>query len=119
MLEEIALLRRYPSRIVFDNRPEFRSARLDAWAYEHKVALEFIQPGKPIQSAVMESFNGRMRDELLNQHWWREVAEARDGIDTHLVGYNEVRPHSALGNQTPSEFARRYPATLNTQRLAS
>jgi putative transposase len=119
VLEEIALLRGYPSRIVLDNGPEFRSTRLDAWAYEHKVALEFIQPGKPIQNAVMESFNGRMRDELLNQHWWREVAEAREAIDAHLLDYNEVRPHSALGNQTPSEFARRYTETLNTQRLAS
>ena len=102
-----------------DNGPEFRSTRLDAWAYEHGVALEFIQPGKPIQNAVMESYNGRMRDELLNQHWWRSIAEARNAVDAYREDFNEVRPHSALDNQTPGEFARRYAATLNSQRLAS
>jgi len=118
-LEEIALLRGYPARITLDNGPEFRSVKLDAWAYEHGVALEFIQPGKPIQNAVMESYNGRMRDELLNQHWWRSIAEARNAVDAYREDFNEVRPHSALDNQTPGEFARRYAATLNLQRLAS
>ncbi len=119
VLEEIALLRGYPARIVLDNGPEFRSTRLDAWAYEHGVALEFIQPGKPIQNAVMESYNGRMRDELLNQHWWRSIAEARDAVDAYRQDFNEIRPHSALDNDTPSEFARRYTETLNTQELVS
>lgn len=118
-LEEIALLRGYPVRILLDNGPEFRSAQLDAWAYERGVALDFIQPGKPIQNAFMESYNGRMRDELLNQHWWRSVAEARDAVDAYRTDFNEVRPHSALGNQTPSEFARRYAASLNPQSMAS
>ena len=118
-LEEIALLRGYPTRIRVDNGPEFRSARLDAWAYEHGVTLEFIQPGKPIQNAVMESYNGRMRDELLNQHWWRSIAEARDAVDAYREDFNEVRPHSALDNRTPGEFARRYAAALTQQRLAS
>jgi putative transposase len=119
VLEEIALERGYPTRIILDNGPEFRSTRLDAWAYEHKVALEFIQPGKPIQNAVMESYNGRMRDELLNQHWWRSIAEAREAVDAYRQDFNEVRPHSALDNKTPSEFARRYTETLNSQRIAS
>ena len=119
VLEEIALLRGYPARITLDNGPEFRSTRLDAWAYEHGVALEFIQPGKPIQNAVMESYNGRMRDELLNQHWWRSIAEARDAVAAYREDFNEVRPHSALDNRTPGEFARRHAATLNSQRLAS
>lgn len=118
-LEEIALLRGYPARIVLDNGPEFRSTRLDAWAYERGVALEFIQPGKPIQNAVVESFNGRMRDELLNQHWWRSVAEARDAVDAYREDFNEVRPHSALDNKTPSEFARRYTELLTQPGLAS
>ncbi len=83
------------------------------------MALEFIQPGKPIQNAVMESYNGRMRDELLNQHWWRSIAEARDAVDAHREAFNEVRPHSALDNRTPSEFARRHAATINSQRMAS
>lgn len=104
-LEEIALERGYPRRIVVDNGSEFRSMVLDAWAYEHDVDLEFIQPGKPIQNAVVESFNGRMRDELLNQHWWRSLDEARRAIAAYREDYNHVRPHSSLGNQTPEEFA--------------
>ncbi len=119
VLDEIALLRGYPARIVVDNGPEFRSTQLDAWAYAHGVTLEFIQPGKPMQNAVMESYNGRMRDELLNLHWWRSIAEARDALDAYRQDFNEVRPHSALDNQTPSQFARRYTEALNLQRLAS
>jgi putative transposase len=105
VLDEIALERGYPARIVIDNGSEFRSAAVDAWAYEHGVALEFIQPGKPIQNAAVESFNGRMRDELLNQHWWRTLDEARRAVAAYREDYNRVRPHSALGNRTPEEFA--------------
>jgi len=105
VLDEIALERGYPAGIVVDNGAEFRSAALDAWAYEHGVTLEFIQPGKPIQNAAIESFNGRMRDELLNQHWWRTINEARRAVAAYREDYNHVRPHSALGNQTPEEFA--------------
>ena len=119
VLEEIALLRGYPARITVDNGPEFRSVQMDAWAYEHGVALEFIQPGRPIQNPFVESYNGRMRDELLNLHWWRSVAEAREAAQMFREDFNEVRPHSALDNQTPAEFARRYAATLNSQGLAS
>ena len=104
-LEVIAIERGYPKRIRIDNGPEFRSAALDAWAYEHHVALEFIQPGKPIQNAVIESYNGRMRDELLNLHWWRTVSEARDAVTGYRLDYNHVRPHGSLDNQTPAEFA--------------
>src|SRR5262249_38367421 len=105
VLDEIALERGYPFGIVVDNGSEFRSAELDAWAYEHGVVLQFIQPGKPIQNAAIESFNGRMRDELLNQHWWRTIDDARRAIASYREDYNHVRPHSALGNQTPAEFA--------------
>ena len=104
-LEVIAIERGYPKRISVDNGPEFRSTALDARAYEHGVALEFIQPGKPIQNAVIESYNGRMRDELLNLHWWRTVAEARAAIHAHRIDYNHVRPHGALDDRTPTEFA--------------
>lgn len=105
VLDEIALERGYPGGIVVDNGTEFRSTALDAWAYEHGVVLEFIQPGKPIQNAAVESFNGRMRDELLNQHWWRTLEEAREAVAAYREDYNQVRPHSALGNRTPEEFA--------------
>jgi len=105
VLDEIALERGYPFGILVDNGSEFRSAALDAWAYTHNVTLEFIQPGKPIQNAAIESFNGRMRDELLNQHWWRTLDEAGRAVADYREDYNRVRPHSALGNRTPEEFA--------------
>jgi putative transposase len=70
------------------------------------VALEFIQPGKPIQNAVIESYNGRMRDELLNGQWWRTLGEAQGAVTEYRQDYNEVRPHSALAGRTPNEVAR-------------
>jgi transposase InsO family protein len=76
-LETIALERGYPLRISLDNGPELRSRALDQWAYEHGVVLDFIQPGRPIQYAVIQSFNGRMRDVWLNSHGWRTIAEAQ------------------------------------------
>ena len=79
---------------------------LDAWAHEHGVLLDFIDPGKPMQNAVVESYNGRMRDECLNVNWWSTIEDARRGIDAHRVDYNEVRPHGSLNNRTPTEFAR-------------
>ena len=118
-LEEIALERGYPTRITLDNGPEFRSQALDAWAYERGVTLDFIQPGKPIQNAVLESYNGRMRDELLNLHWWRTIDEARLAVAEYREDHNRVRPHSALGYHTPHEFATNYAAPLNPRRLAS
>jgi putative transposase len=84
-LEEAALERGYPQRITIDNGPEFRSAALDAWAYQHGVALEFIEPGKPMQNPFVESYNGKMRDELLNQHWWRTLDEARRAVANGTV----------------------------------
>lgn len=105
-LEELELERGLPKRIVLDNGSEFRSQALDEWAYRHDVHLAFIEPGKPVQNAFAESFNGRMRDECLNQHWTRDVAEARSVIGAYREDYNEVRPHSSLGQRTPSEFAR-------------
>lgn len=118
-LEEIAVERGYPARITCDNGPEFRSMALDAWAYEHRVTLDFIQPGKPIQNSLCESFNGRMRDECLNSHWWRSIQEARKGIEEYRRDYNEARPHSALNNRTPAEFAAERGGAVNPQRLVS
>jgi putative transposase len=103
VLNEIALERGYPERIVLDNGPEFRSQALDAWAYEHGVVLEFIQPGKPVQNAYVESFNGKMRDECLNVHWFGDVEEERDIINAWREDYTHVRPHSSLGYRTPAE----------------
>jgi len=106
VLEELLTERGLPKRIVVDNGSEFRSQKLDEWAYRHGVQLDFIEPGKPVQNAYVESFNGKMRDECLNQHWFQGLAEARAEIAAFRMDYNEVRPHSSLGQKTPSEFAR-------------
>ena len=84
-----------------DNGPEFAGRTLDAWAYAHGVHLHFIDPGKPVQNAYIESFNGRLRDECLNEHWFMSLPEAR----TIVEAAGAVRPHSALGNRTPKELA--------------
>ena len=99
-------MRGTPEMIVTDNGPEFAGKALDAWAYRRGVKLHFIRPGKPVENAYIESFNGKFRDECLNEHWFTEP-RARAGRHRRLAqDYNEVRPHSALGNIPPAEFAR-------------
>lgn len=95
-----------PREIRLDNGPELTSRALDQWAYERGVSLRFIEPGKPVQNAYIESFNGRLRDECLNEHWFLSLAHAREIIEEWRCDYNQRRPHSALGNLTPLEFAR-------------
>ena len=107
VLEAIAALRGYPKQIVIDNGPEFTGRILDAWAYEKGVELRFIEPGKPTQNAFVESFNGRFRDECLNQQWFVTLADAQCIIEAWRQDYNTIRLHSSLGNLTPVEFARR------------
>jgi putative transposase len=94
-----------PKTIVLDNGPEMRGQALDEWAYRNGVQLAFIQPGKPSQNAFVESFNGRFRDECLNEHWFLDLKDARKIIEAWRLDYNAKRPHSALGYQTPEEFA--------------
>jgi putative transposase len=79
---------------------------LDAWAYEHGVRLNFIRPGKPVENAYIESFNGRFRDECLNEHWFLTMAHARRVIEAWRIEYNTERPHSSLGNLTPEQFVK-------------
>ena len=95
-----------PDEIVMDNGPELTSRALDQWAYERGVRLHFIEPGKPQQNGYIESFNGKLRDECLNEHWFLTLAHARQTIEDWRNDYNQRRPHSALGNRTPLEFAR-------------
>jgi putative transposase len=106
VLEQIASTRPLPTTIVCDNGPEFTGRALDAWAYARGVQLHFIRPGKPIENAFAESFNGKMRDECLNENWFADLGEARTKIGLWRIDYNEVRPHSALGNRTPTEYAK-------------
>ena len=104
VLQRLIETRGTPAKLVTDNGPEFISRALDAWAYAHGIELHFIEPGKPNQNAYVESFNGRLRDECLNEHWFFSLSQARDTIETWRLDYNAVRPHSALGDVPPEEF---------------
>lgn len=104
VLERLRDERGLPKILVMDNGPEFAGRALDVWAYRQGVTLHFIEPGKPVQNAYIESFNGKMRDECLNEHWFLSLGEAREMIEAWMRDYNEVRPHRALGNRTPKEF---------------
>ena len=106
VLDRLAGERPLPSQIVLDNGPELISRVLEQWAHQHAVTLHFIDPGKPVQNAHCESFHGRVRDECLNEHWFLGLGDARRLVETWRQDYNQERPHSALGYQTPAAFAR-------------
>ena len=106
VLDRITATRGLPRGIVCDNGPEFASQALDQWAYRRGVALLFIEPGKPVQNAYAESFNGRLRDECLNESWFVSLADARQTIERWRVDYNGTRPHSGLAGRTPTAFAK-------------
>jgi putative transposase len=105
ILDQAARFRGYPAAIRTDQGPEFTGRALDQWAYDHGVQLKLIQPGKPTQNAYIESFNGKFRDECLNEHWFQSLAHARVIIQAWRKDYNEQRPHSMLGYRTPAEVA--------------
>ena len=104
VLDRLGSAEGLPARITVDNGPEFAGSALDAWAYQHGVQLDFIAPGKPVQNAYIESFNGRLRDECLNQHWFFSLADARQIVEAWRLDYNQARPHSSLGGLTPEEY---------------
>jgi putative transposase len=110
VLERVAEERDLPEAIQVDNGPEFISRVVDQWAYANGVALHFIDPGKPVQNAFIESFNGKFRDECLNQSWHTSLEDARQIIEAWRKDYNTVRPHSSLGYRTPKEYAARIAA---------
>ena len=105
VLDRVALTRGLPEVITVDNGPEFISKALDLWAFENKVKLRFIQPGKPTQNAYIESFNGKFRDECLNEHVFVSLYKAQEIIESWRKDYNANRPHSSLGNMSPKEFS--------------
>ena len=105
VLDRLADSRGLPASITVDNGPEFDGKVLDQWAYRSGVRLSFIRPGKPNENAYIESFNGKFRDECLNEHWFISLAHARGVIEAWRIEYNTERPHSSLGNRTPEEFA--------------
>jgi putative transposase len=109
MLEDVAKVRGHPDMLVVDNGPELRGRELDRWAYENGVRLFFIDPGKPMQNGSIESFNGRFREECLDQCWFTSLAEARRVIEAWRLDYNLHRPHTSLRMRTPAAFAAARP----------
>ena len=107
ILNDIALIEGLPEIMIIDNGPEFIGKALDEWAYRRGVKLFFITPGKPVENMYMESFNGRLRDECLNEHWFMSLDHARQIIEEWRIDYNTERPHSSLDNLTPEEFIQK------------
>lgn len=103
----------YPKAIRVDNGPEFISKALDEWGYRNDVKLDFIRPGKPTENAYIESFNGKFRDECLNQNIFYNLKDAQEKIESWRRDYNEQRPHSSLGKMTPNEFAAKIQKNEN------
>jgi putative transposase len=105
VLSRLGQERRRPKTIRVDNGPEFTSKRLDQWAYRNGVELDFSRPGKPTDNAFIEAFNGRFRQECLNENWFLSLEDAREKVDSWRREYNKERPHGSLGNLSPEEFA--------------
>ena len=104
-LDTLVLVRGRPRAIVCDNGPEFVSLALDQWASTQGIRLDFIRPGHPVENCFIESFNGKLRDECLNQHHFTSLAEAQQQIETWRQEYHTERPHRGLGQRTPAEYA--------------
>ena len=118
LLDQVAIFRGYPKAVRTDNGPEFTSRAFIAWTQRHGIRHILIQPGRPMQNGYIESFNGKFRDECLNEHWFESLAQARNEIEVWRKDYNEVRPHSNLGRIPPASFAalhrkRAYDAMQN------
>jgi putative transposase len=105
VLNRIRTNRGTPKVLFCDNGAEFTSQMMDLWAYQNGVQIDFSRPGKPTDNAHVESFNGTFRAECLNAHWFTSRGEAKQIIEAWRREYNESRPHRALGERTPNEFA--------------
>ncbi len=106
-LDAVIVQRGKPAMIVSDNGTEFTSQAILRWSQEAGIEWHYIAPGKPMQNAFIESFNGRLRDECLNENLFSSLAEAREILEKWKEDYNNIRPHSALGNISPAEFVRK------------
>ena len=106
LLDSVCSQRGRPRMIRSDNGPEFTGKAMLTWAHRHGIALRLIEPGKPNQNAYVESFNGRLRDECLNEHWFTSLAHAHAVIEAWRREYNEERPKKSLGGLTPSQYAK-------------
>jgi putative transposase len=118
-LDAIVAERGKPKMIVSDNGTELTSNAILKWAEENGIEWHYIAPGKPQQNGFMESFNGKLRDECLNEHLFSSLAEARHIIKAWRIDYNTVRPHSSLGYLTPQEFAAQWRAAHQSEQDAA
>ena len=114
LLDRAAVFRGYPDMVRTDNWPEFTSRVFMAWAQTHGIRHILIQPGRPMQNGYIESFNGKFRDEHLNESWFETLQQARNAASIWKQDYNQVRPHSSVGRIPPAEFAH-----LHRQRAAN
>ena len=105
LLDRAALFRGYPNVVRTDNGPEFTSRAFMGWAQAHGIRHILIQPGRPMQNGYIESFNGKFRDECLNEHWFETLPQAKAAIAIWRQDYNEVRPHSSCRRMPPAKFA--------------
>jgi len=106
-MRQLTYERGLPKRISCDNGSEFAGSHMDLWAYTNQVQIDFNRRGKPTDNAIVESFNGKFREECLNAHWFESVEDAKEKIDAWRWDYNEHRPHRSLEGLTPREFAER------------
>jgi putative transposase len=106
LLDQLADTRPLPAALVCDNGSEFTSVAFDPWAHQRGIALHFMRPGKPVENAYAESFNGKLRDECLNESWFISLADAQRTIEAWRIEYNTARPHASLDGRTPAEFAQ-------------
>jgi len=114
IMDGVCSQRGKPAIIRTDNGPEFTGRAMLTWAHRNNVALRLIEPGKPNQNAYVESFNGRLRDECLNEHWFTSLAHARTVIDAWRREYNDERPKRVLGGRTPAEYAKHLATKAST-----
>ena len=119
LLDDLAVTRGLPQVLRTDNGAEFCGRAMLTWAHQRGVALRLIQPGKPTQNAYVESFNGRFRDECLNEHWFTSLAHARTIIETWRREYNEERPKKGLGGLTPAAYAQQLTARMKTAKVTA
>jgi putative transposase len=118
VVERLVKERGAPDRIQCDNGSEFISRVLDKWAYENGVAMDFSRPGKPMDNAMIESFNGTFRDECLNVNWFLSMEDAREKIEKWREEYNRFRPHSALEDLTPQQFVDKFARNQQSQKAS-
>ena len=115
VLNHIMRAREAPKKLFCDNGSEFTSSILDLWAYQHQVRINFSRPGKPTDNAYIESFSGTLRRECLNTRWFTSLAEANVQLEDWRHEYNESRPHRALKDQTPTEFASNHAGNTKVE----